>query len=304
MTVTMERYATRLEWLAARLSGIGGSEAPVLASPGMGYGSEYSIWSSKCGLVPLDSDDMPEYVEAGTFMEPAILRWWAHRMDESVMPTPLTILRSSEFPWMFASPDALVGEDAGLDAKNIDLRRGDEYADGAPMDVQIQGQHYLAVTGRQRWHFAAVVGGNQLKCSTIERDEKFIAALIERERQWWQTHVVGKSPPEPDSSEATARAIKRAWPHHEAGEARALDESFAALALRLDAAKTERSILDDEIRGIESKIKAALGTAEVGVLPDWSQFSYREQSRAEYVCAATSFRVLRFKAAKAPGGRR
>ena len=209
-------------------------------------------------------------------------------------PTPLTLVRNPSFPWAHASPDAIVGDDAGLDAKNAAWFRAEDFANGPPLGHQIQAQHYMAVTGRVRWHFAAVVGGNKLLVSTVDRDEAFIATLMATEEAWWQTHVVGRAPPEPDKSEATTRAIKRMFPRHAEGEVRALGDEFIEWRDRLDAAKADKSIAEDEIRELTNKITAAIGDAEFGLLPDGSGWKYRVEPRKEHVVKASEPRVLRY----------
>src|SRR5262245_2437175 len=238
-------------------------------------------------------------MEAGTFLEPAIIAWWTHRTGKVATPTPLTILRNSDMPWWHASPDALIGDDEGFDAKNANHYRADEFKDGAlPLGCQIQAQHYMAGTGRRRWHFGSLVGGNRLEPATVERDEAFIDRLMATERQWWETYVVGKVPPEPDGSDATRRAIHRLFPRELAGEARALDASFLDLRDMLDAAREHRRQADDEIADIEAKIKAAIGDAMYGVLPDGSRWQWKVEPRKEHVVKASEPRVLRFQAAK------
>ena len=57
--------------------------------------------------------------------------------------------------------------------------------------------------------------------------------------------------------------------------------------------KAERKKLDERIDLAENVVKAALGTAELGVLPDGRSFSWKTQSRKECVIKASTFRVLR-----------
>ncbi len=289
-------YKSRPEWLLERAKTLGGSDAATLT--GHGYGSEYAMWAEKVAASPKD-EAVPEYVEAGTFMEPAILAWWQHRTGLVATPTPYTIIRNDAYPWAHASPDALVGEDAGLDAKNAAWFRASEYEDGKlPLGHQVQAQHYMAVTGRFAWHFAALVGGNRLLISTVARDDEFITELMHAEREWWTEHVVGRVPPEPDGSEETRVAIHRMFPKELDGEIRPLDETFAALRDQLDAAEADKKTAEGEITSIKNQIKAALGTAIHGVFPDGSRWQWKVEPRDGYTVPPSEPRILRF--VKAP----
>lgn len=293
MTISVETFPDRLAWLTARRHGLGGSDA-VVVSGHEGYTSNYSLWSDKCGLVPLDADDVPEYMEAGNFMEPGIIKWWERRTGFTATPTPLTIFRNSKFPWMFASTDALVGDDAGLDAKNTDRSKAQDWDEGVPLKHQVQAQHYLAITERERWHFAAAIGGNKLVTATVNRNERFIEQLVAAELAWWERHIVGREPPEPDDSDSTERTVKAMFPRAVPGKVAPL--SAEALEIRdcLLAAETEHGILEKEIKGFKSKLRAMIGDADEGALPDGSRYTLKEQSRAECVVKASTFRVLRY----------
>jgi putative phage-type endonuclease len=298
--IIVETFPSRLAWLKARRAyGIGGSDAAIIAGH-EGYTSPYALFADKCGLTPIDAShsEIPEYMEAGNFLEPGILAWWSHRTGMKATPTPLTIIRNPDLPFMFASTDALVGDDAGLDAKNASQWTAGRWDDGAPLREQVQAQHYMAVTGRARWHFGAVLGGSKLVTTTVDRNERFIATLIEAERAWWERHVIGREPPEPDDSEATDRAVRLSFPHPVAGKSAPLSDEALTIRDRLLAANVESSALEKEIRGLTSTLRAMIGDAEEGLLPDGSRYTLKEQTRAEHVVKSSSFRVLRYSPKK------
>lgn len=266
MTLQVLTFPNRASWLAERRKSLGGSDASVLC--GTGFTSEYALFTDKCGLATFDVDDVPEYVEAGSFLEPGVLAWWSHRTGLVAMPTPLTIIRNPRFPWMHASPDALVGDDAGVDAKCVDVGVAHQWEDGVPLGYQVQGQHYMAVLDRARWHFGASVGGRKLLCATVERDEAFIAALVERERVWWERHVVGREAPTPDGSEETTRALKRAFPTVEEGAVVPLGPDAVALHDELRDASEVADAASAIAAECKNKLLAMVGAAQYGVMPE------------------------------------
>jgi len=65
-----------------------------------------------------------------------------------------------------------------------------------------------------------------------------------------------------------------------------LKERRRELADRIKAAEAEK-------KGIENQIKAALGDAVFGYLPDGGGFSWKLQHRNSYTVEAADYRVLR-----------
>jgi hypothetical protein len=59
--------------------------------------------------------------------------------------------------------------------------------------------------------------------------------------------------------------------------------------------KAKEDIKEAEARKLaaENLIKAAIGEASFGDLPDGARYSWKQQSRKECVVAASTFRVLR-----------
>ena len=64
-------------------------------------------------------------------------------------------------------------------------------------------------------------------------------------------------------------------------------------AERLDSVKGQAKLLHDEQQLLENRIKAAMGEASRGLLPDGTAFTWKVQQRAEHVVAASECRILR-----------
>ncbi len=169
-----------------------------------------------------------------------------------------------------------------------------------PADIchgyQIQMQHYLSVTGRVRWHVAALIGGQRLVTATIKRNEAFIATLREALIEWWQRHVIGDERPAIDASESTTETIKRLFPPESVtGDVVQLGEEFAGAHAALVELKEERAKLDKRILEIENRLKATIGSAVAGILPNGlGRYTFKAQHREAYTVPAGEFRVLRY----------
>lgn len=275
-------------WLAARREGLGASEAWRL------FSEPYALWCEKSGLVEPEDLDTVEAVEWGRELEQKILAGFVRR---SGIPTEHSgfLLRSREWPWMLATLDG-EARDGGIvvpvEAKLVREFRAGEWADGAPPKYQWQVCQQLAVTGAPHGYIAALLGGVRLVWTRIDRDEGMIRTLVKAGTEMWRRVLEGDAP-DADGSEATARALRLRFPAHEDGVVLTLDDDAARVAAELDAAKAARSALQEQIDRCEARIKAALGTAERGVLPDGSGFSFKASERAGYTVAPTTVRTLR-----------
>lgn len=287
-------FATRAEWLAARRTGIGGSDAVAIMGQSV-WRSPYAVWASKMGLVEDDLDQsISEAAQWGTILESPVREEWERRTGLRAIPCTHGFIRDIALPCLIASPDGLVGDEEGLEIKAVNERKGGEWEDDVPLGYQIQCQHYLGVTGRKRWHVAALIGGQKLVIATVERNERFISALRAKLSTWWEQHVIRKIAPEVDASESTTNAIKRAFAKEIEGEPIEFAAEFEEYYKDLKLYKKTVANMEKEIDIIENKIKATLGTASRGILPNGlGEFTYKTQKRAAYSVAAGESRVLR-----------
>lgn len=193
------------EWLKLRRDYIGGSDAAAVLGLNA-YASPYSIWCEKKGITPAFEGNLA--TDVGTYLEEFIAQKFAQETGKKVRRNNYCLF-NEDYPWAIADIDRdIVGENAGLECKstsalNLKQYKGGEY----PARFYVQCVHYLAVTGYDRWYLAVLIGNNDFKVFTIERDEEEIAALMEQEKEF-KTLMDGDTPPQVDGSEATEKAIK------------------------------------------------------------------------------------------------
>lgn len=307
---TVERYATRAEWLAARPSGIGGSDAPALW--GLGFKRPFALWCEKRGLVADDVEDS-DYLRIGARMEPIIADEHAYATGRSIIdPGRTTILRSREWPWMFVSLDrallasvalepALARLGPGvLECKNRNAGAWAEWTNGAPEEVQAQIQHAFAVT-RWRWgSAAAIIGGNRPRHVDVEPIPSFVGEHVETCRAFWQMVQLGAEPAA-TGHDSDERALKALYPG-ESGETIDLDDEAVKQAALLVAAKRDAKLAELRATEAEQWFRQRLGAATFGRLPGGGRVQLRVEARRAEVCGcgaevrrATAPRVLRFK---------
>lgn len=289
---------TREEWLAERRTGIGGSDAAAVmgASP---WKSTYALWAEKAGMVAVE-DNETEAMEWGKRLEPVIAAKYieatkrqVHLMGSAVPE----IIRHPRRPYMLASIDGSVSRQETtapgiLEIKTAGAHRAEEWETAAPLDYQVQLQHYLAVAGRSWGSFAVLIGGQKFRWYDVERNDTFIAALEERCAWFWGMVERHEAPPVDDSA-STSRALAALYPT-DSGETIDLGGESIDWCRDLTAIKAQIAGAESRKREVENKIKAALGAATFGVVPGVGKFSLKTQRKEAHEVKASEYRVLRF----------
>lgn len=294
----------RQDWLQHRRSGIGGSDAAAVLglSP---WKSPLALWSEKCGLVDEPNLDELEYIEWGNVLEEPIARKYSQVTGRTLIDHGRFAIKTHpERTWQHCTIDREICTDpklnialrGDLSIKNVGFFKAADWAEEAPLPYQVQLQHELAVTGLQWGSFAVLIGGQKFAWLDTPRNERFISYLIEKEEEFWD-RVVRGNPPEPDASDSTKEVLLRLYPH-DTGESKALPAEFAEYQEKRRALKEQIKAAEAELQGIDNQIKAAIGEASVGLLPDGSGWSWRKQTRESYTVAASEYRVLRELKAK------
>ena len=195
----------RDEWLKLRRGYIGGSDAASVLGLNA-YASPYSVWCEKKGITPDFLGNLA--TDVGTYLEEFIAQRFAQETGKKVRRNNYCLF-NDDYPWALADIDRdIVGENAGLECKSTSALNLKQYKHGEyPARFYVQCVHYLAVTGYDRWYLAVLIGNNDFKIFTIERDEEEIAALMEQEKEF-KALMDGDVPPQTDGSEATDKAVR------------------------------------------------------------------------------------------------
>lgn len=286
------------QWLAARRQSVGASETPVLFGVGYANQSELLLWGEKTGQIEPDENEEVEQFEIGHLVQPTILELFRRRSAmDAVNTPPFEILHSRERSIVSATLDGkirLTGEPVEL--KNVGAYRAKDWAEEPPLRVQVQVQQQIYVTESDHGYACALVGGNRFLWRRLDRNEKFIRAMLERIERFWE-RVQSGVPPNVDGSEATRRALAMLYPEDN-GDARPLPPSANEWDYELLEVKEQLKELESRKRELENKLRAEMGDATYGILSDGTEYTLRTQTRAEHVVKESTFRVLRRKRAK------
>lgn len=189
----------RQEWLERRRKGIGASDvASILGlSP---FNTAIGVYMDKLGL----SEDKPmtEHMENGLLMEPFIIEKFKRSSGKKTY-RPTKERWSTDYPFLFATPDALIAkEKAGLECKFINYNL-DAWLDGVPHYYMLQCQHQMLVYGYEHWYLAAQFGGNRFQYYHIKRDNELIDIILPKLKAFWFDHVKAGKIPEPQHADSS-----------------------------------------------------------------------------------------------------
>lgn len=249
------------------------------------------------------------------------------------------LVRHSEHEWLFCTPDGWEWECGGpnddgtlprgiVQAKTAFSLNKHDWDEEPPDYYRVQLQHEMLASGCT-WGTLAVLFIDQgvltrllnaslclLDDSTAhdtlaeaiaehcdfrffdyEADAEFQQDLLVAEQAFISLVAAGVAP-STDGSESCRRAIQRLHPRDN-GESVPLPGEWLEHSARLSELKAQKSITEKEIGELENALKALIGDATYGVLPDGSRWAWKTQNRKEYVVAASEFRVLRKEKGKA-----
>jgi len=264
------------EWLKARQSGIGGSDAGTILG--------VNKWKSKTQLFfekvnpELKQQVDNEFIYWGNVLEDVVAKEFETRTGKKVRKNN-KMLRHPEHEFMLANLDrVIVGEKALLECKttsqyNIDQWKDDEI----PASYLCQIQHYMAVTGYEKAYIAVLCGGNQFIWKEVPRDDELIEIIINAEKDFWYNNVLAGVIPEIDGSDATKDFLNHMYKDIDENEVQ-LSDDVETLLTALEQVKQEEKELKELKTQYENKIKHILGNNLAGKTSGY-QVTWKPQVR-------------------------
>ena len=210
-TVILGPDADRDDWHAARRTGLGGSDIAAICGLNQ-YTSPLEIWLKKRGeTVPRRIDPvLDEAAEMGHELEPTVARRFTKKTGLPAISNPGT-LRRPDVPHMLVNLDRATIEDGEMGALELKTRSSyalNDWLDETPVDVTVQTQWQLAVTGWQFAYTACLIGGQRTIVHRLQRDEQMISDLMAIAAEFWGWVQTGQQPPI-DGSHATGELLDR-----------------------------------------------------------------------------------------------
>lgn len=298
---------SREQWLLERRKGIGGSDVSCILGLNP-YRSCLSIYMDKIGAVPVDLEMVSEQAYWGTVLEEPIAQRFAEKHPELTVRRNNNMLCNSDYPFAIANIDRDVrdenGKMSGLEIKTTGLR-GAQYweDDDIPLMYSLQANHYMMVTGWEKWDFAVLIAGQKYIERQIIRDEELIQSLIPKEIAFWNL-VKSLTPPDSDGSADYGEVLKSLYPSATKGKVinipydmRDSVEGYLSLDKMAKDAKANLDEITRQRDMFKHGLIKSIGDAEEGVL-DNTIITYKNVTRKEHFVKESSFRQFRIKQLK------
>ncbi len=239
-------------WLRIRKQGITGTDAGAITGLNP-YRSAFDVWSDKLSDSTEEQDN--EAMRQGRDLEEYVAQRFTEETGLKVRNINF-ICQNDEHPVLLADFDRMVvGENAGLECKTVSPYSADRWNDGQiPPWYLMQVQHYLAVSGCDRWYIAALVLGKDFIIRQIDRDEELIKNLITIEERFWNENIVKKIMPEPDGTKRCTEQITELYLHSNSGKTVTLSGYKPLLDRRseieelIKKLETEKDTIDQKIK--------------------------------------------------------
>lgn len=221
------------EVLEARRQGIGGSDIAAILGVNP-YSAAIDVYLDKLNLAaPWEGNEKTHW---GDLLEPVIAAEYTKRTGVETARVD-QIIRHRQHPWMLANPDrVLVGHQRGLEIKTAGIRSEHRWGTGeedVPEEYLMQCAWYMAVLDFDLWDLAVLIGGQEMRIYTLERDPELEELMIERARVFWFDNVLARVPPPVDGSESFARYLAEKYPRDRRPMRRASEvEAFQMRELR------------------------------------------------------------------------
>lgn len=311
LSFNVETFPSEDAWLEARRNGLGASDAASVL--GLSRKSPLALYHEKLGLELDESREQRiRLLKMGHLMEPVIAGLFGEEVKAVGVrepPARFHLERSTLYPWLTctvdrwgrdttlpvdslgaaAHPTEYIAEQAVvIELKNVSVFAASDWLDAGevPLEYQVQVQHQLAVTGLKRGYIACTIGGIDFKWAPVERDDSFIAVLLQMESQFWDRLKAGEPPPA-DYLDSTRETLVQLRKQAKIDETKVIElpTEFIALREEHDSVEAQLTALKLRKEHIENQVRDYLVKqgAQFGTLRDGRGYSWKMQQRTDPV---------------------
>jgi putative phage-type endonuclease len=291
---------SRAEWLAKRRELITASDVAAI----LGFDprrTALDVYVSKVTGEEIEDNDA---MLLGRELEDGIANVYAAKTGRYVRDTGATdITIHPSIPWLGATvdrdtwdidEDPMLDPPSPLEIKHAGFMKRREWDGDIPIWLQIQLQTQVACKDASWGAYCGVVGGIEIHLGDMDRNDDFIESMIPR-LEIFRQRIIDKDPP-PVSSPKCLDAIKRLYPEDN-GETVPLDSYAVELANEWEQAKENITSCKRSLDELEAKLRAMIGDATFGALPDGTILTLTTTTRKGYTCTVkpTTSRTMRRK---------
>ena len=254
----------KTQWLQERRKGVGGSDCAAVLGLNP-YNSALSVYLEKIGEGSAFEGN--ERTEWGLKLEKLIVAEYEIRTGIPVTHnTEQGISIHPEIPWMCCTLDAVAHDPVRgpgvLQAKNVDRFMKPEWDEQVPEHYLLQLMHEIGVTGYSWGALVVLIGGNEWHSFEFARDEGLISLIIEKERDFWEGHVLPRIPPDPTG--ASLDVLSRMYPKDN-GELMPITNGIGKDIVNYTIVKERMKELEEQESELKARIQGVMGEAQKGI---------------------------------------
>lgn len=258
------------------------------------------------GSRPID-EAKAKIFRRGTRMEPYILDLLTEEHGIQIVNRGQRY-RDKNHAFIAAEIDAEAASGENIEAKSANQfaakNWGAEFTDEIPVYYTAQAMHGMMVKPAPATIFPVLIGSDDFRVYRVERDDETIAAIRDKEVEFWD-RVQRRDPPPPSTVSDIERMFSR-----DSGLAIQASDEIVEVFNALKTLKSKAKLLDSEIEDAERQIKLYLGEAAILKFGAQQLCSWKSQEanrfditafRAKHPAIADKFtktstsRVLRLK---------
>jgi len=263
----------RIDWLKQRQSGIGGSDIAAICGLNP-FKTPLQVWQSK--INPVVDEEISEPAYWGTTLENVVAQEYAKRTGRKVQRIN-QILHHPHLPYCLANIDrAVVNTDmAGrvfwkddrlttnriLECKTANgfaaKKWGESGSDYVPDEYLVQCMWYMGITGADICDLAVLIGGQDFRIYTIQKDTLLLDDLYSTASDFWklvETHT------EPDP--LTYAECTKKWANSDSSLIVQASESLVDDLEKIQNIKAQVKELETQEDALKANVLMALENAE------------------------------------------
>ena len=268
---------TEDEWLEYRRQGIGGSDAAAIlgVSP---FATARDLYYDKLKVVSYGEDESNWVAKKiGHLLEDLVAEIFHKKIGYPIYQIH-KMFRHPTYDYMLADIDYFVtlpnGETAILEIKTTNYNAKEHWwQDGkevVPINYEVQGRHYMCVMNINHVFYCCLYGNNEdeVIIRHIERNMDYEQELIALESNFWNHHILTKTPPPyTEDGELILSSVKHHFgPADQVAPQVKLGSTFSNYVVRFTELQAQKKIADAESKRLENEMKRLQGriVAEMG----------------------------------------
>ena len=283
----------RIDWLKQRQSGIGGSDIAAICGLNP-FKTPLQVWQSK--INPVVDEEISEPAYWGTTLENVVAQEYAKRTGRKVQRIN-QVLHHPHLPYCLANIDrAVINPDISgnvrwkdgklttdriLECKTANgfaaKQWGEAGSDQVPDSYLIQCQWYLGITGASVCDLAVLIGGQDFRIYTINRDDDLINDLLQQGAAFWEL-VQNNIAPDPINY---PEAVKK-WANSDTTLSVQADDSLIDDLEQIQSIKAQVKELEAQEDEIKARVVYALKEAETLIYQGVKVATCKTQTRTSF----------------------